>query len=58
VNLTQSEGTELQPAYSPDGKLIAFRSSLNGGGVLMNNDGTEVNNSLTPALSCVVAGRQ
>ncbi len=43
-NLTpDSPGADLQPAFSPDGNLIAFRSDRNGGGIfLMRRDGTAV----------------
>jgi serine/threonine protein kinase len=44
VNLTAAfDSYDTQPAVSPDGSLIAFRSSREGGGVfLMNLDGTNV----------------
>jgi serine/threonine protein kinase/Tol biopolymer transport system component len=43
-NLTpDSPGADLQPAFSPDGNLIAFRSDRGGGGIfLMRRDGTAV----------------
>ena len=44
VNLTEgSDSYDTQPAVSPDGSRIAFRSSRNGGGVfVMNVDGSDV----------------
>lgn len=44
INLTEgSDSYDTQPAISPDGALVAFRSSRNGGGIfVMNLDGTGV----------------
>jgi Tol biopolymer transport system component len=44
VNLTEShEGDDIEAAFSPDGNLIAFRSSRNGGGIyLMGATGESV----------------
>jgi Tol biopolymer transport system component len=42
-NLTKSPSADDEPAYSPDGKLIAFTSDRDGGGprlYVMNADGT------------------
>jgi Tol biopolymer transport system component len=43
-NLTaDSPGADLQPAFSPNGDLIAFRSGRDGGGIfLMHRDGSSV----------------
>src|SRR5207244_13006094 len=36
VNLTKdSPGVDTQPAFSPDGEQIAFRSARNGGGIFV-----------------------
>jgi Tol biopolymer transport system component len=36
INLTEDSSAEdLQPAYSPDGELIAFRSARDGGGIFL-----------------------
>jgi Tol biopolymer transport system component len=44
VNLTKdSPAADTQPAVSPDGKLIAFRSDRDGGGIfVMDRDGSHV----------------
>jgi Tol biopolymer transport system component/serine/threonine protein kinase len=44
VNLTQSnQGDDIEPAFSPDGNHIAFRSSRDGGGIfLMGASGESV----------------
>jgi Tol biopolymer transport system component/serine/threonine protein kinase len=44
INLTKdSDADDTQPAFSPDGSFIAFRSERNGGGIfVMRNDGTNV----------------
>ena len=54
INLTKdSPSTETQPAFSPDGETIAFRSTRDGGGIfLMGRTGESVrrltNNGFTP----------
>jgi eukaryotic-like serine/threonine-protein kinase len=57
VNLTKdSVADETQPAFSPDGRYVAFRSERDGGGVfVMRSDGTGVrrltNSGYNPAWS-------
>ena len=48
INLTGESGAEdVQPAFSPDGELIAFRSSRDGGGLFLMGATGELERRLT-----------
>jgi TolB protein len=47
INLTNHEAGDSQPAFSPDGSLIAFTTNRNGGDFeifIMNTDGSNPTN--------------